>query len=76
MQMMLVLHGVAGGWDEFVIVVLAFAVLWIAVKLAGRKPAGEDADVTEDELAVDVESTEEHKRPPAPPAATLTKSGP
>jgi hypothetical protein len=49
--MVLVLHGVAGGWDELLIALVAFAVLWIAVKLAGRKPAGEDVDGTEDAAA-------------------------
>ena len=42
------LHGVAGGWDELAIAVAALAVLWVAVKLAGRKSAGdEDEDVDE-----------------------------
>jgi flagellar biosynthesis/type III secretory pathway M-ring protein FliF/YscJ len=40
--MVVLLHGAAGGWDELAIAVAAFAVLWIAVKLAGRKPAAED----------------------------------
>jgi hypothetical protein len=34
--MSLVLHGVAGGWDELIIAVTAFGVLFLAVKLAGR----------------------------------------
>ncbi len=34
--MSLVLHGVAGGWDELIIAVMAFGVLFLAVKLAGR----------------------------------------
>ena len=37
--MILLVHGEASGWDELLIAVVAFAVLWIAVKLAGRKPA-------------------------------------
>lgn len=40
--MVVVLHGVAGGWDELAIAVAAFVVLWVAVKIAGRKPAAED----------------------------------
>jgi hypothetical protein len=40
--MVVVLHGVAGGWDEVAIAVAAFVVLWIAVKLAGRKPANDE----------------------------------
>ena len=39
---MLILHGVAGGFDELLIAVAAVAVLWIALKLAGRKPASDD----------------------------------
>jgi len=38
---MMILHGVAGGLDEVLIAVAALGVLWLAVKLAGRKPAGE-----------------------------------
>ena len=47
------LHGEAGGWDEVAIAVAAFAVLWLAVKLAGRKSAaqGEDEDVQASEAA-------------------------
>jgi hypothetical protein len=41
------LHGVAGGWDELAIAVAALAVLWVAVKLAGRKSAN-DEDEDED----------------------------
>jgi hypothetical protein len=45
--MLLLLHGEAGGWDELLIAVVAFAVMWLAVKLAGRKPAEEESDETE-----------------------------
>lgn len=44
----LVLHGESGSWDEIVIAVLALAVLWIAVKLAGRKAASDDDDDHDD----------------------------
>ncbi len=52
---MLILHGDAGALDELIIVVVGFAVLWVAVKLAGRKqaPGGEaeaGADPFEDEV--------------------------
>jgi hypothetical protein len=47
--MLLLLHGDAGSWDEIAIAVAAFVVLWVAVKLAGRK--GSD-DEDEDELEV------------------------
>jgi hypothetical protein len=39
---MFLLHGEAGGWDELVIALVAFGVLWLAVRLAGRKPAAEE----------------------------------
>ena len=42
--MFVLLHGAAGGWDELAIAVAAFAVLWVAVKLAGRKTASDDDD--------------------------------
>ena len=38
----LAFHGVAGGLDELVIAVVAIGVLWLAVKLAGKKPASEE----------------------------------
>lgn len=60
--MILLLHGEAGGWDELLIAVVAFAVLWIAVKLAGRKPAAEDAE--------EADKDGEHQDP-VPPRATL-----
>jgi hypothetical protein len=41
--MVLAMHGVAGGWDELIIAGVALLVLWVAVKLAGRKTVG-DAD--------------------------------
>jgi hypothetical protein len=47
--MFFLLHGAAGGWDELIIAVVAFVVLWIAVKLAGRKPADDQSTETEDE---------------------------
>ncbi len=42
--MVVVLHGSVGGWDEVAIAVAAFVVLWIAVKVAGRKPADDEED--------------------------------
>jgi hypothetical protein len=44
---MYLLHGEAGGLDELIIALVAFGVLWLAVKLAGRKPVDEDADAEE-----------------------------
>ena len=60
--MILLLHGQAGGWDELLIAVVAFGVLWIAVKLAGRKPAAEDHNE---------EIGGEHQDPVPPPAQKL-----
>jgi hypothetical protein len=57
--MVVLLHGVAGGWDELAIAVVALVVLWVAVKLAGRKPATE---AEEDEFATAVDK-EERKDP-------------
>jgi hypothetical protein len=59
----LLLHGETGGWDELLIAIVAFGVLWIAVKLAGRKPA------TEDEALV--ENDGEHQDPVPPSAPKL-----
>jgi hypothetical protein len=60
--MLLLLHGAAGGWDEIAIAVAAFVVLWIAVKLAGRKPANDD-DEDEDLAAEDVHVAAEPEEP-------------
>jgi hypothetical protein len=57
--MVLLLHGEAGGLDELIIAVVAIGVLWVAVKLAGRKPADEDDESAEEE---GVEATQ----PPTP----------
>jgi hypothetical protein len=65
------IHGVAGGWDELLIAVVAFAVLWIAVKLAGRKPA--DAD-EEDPVADEAPAKADAERnEPAPPPAAKSR---
>jgi hypothetical protein len=61
----LLLHGELGGWDELIIAGAAFVVLWVAVKLAGRKPAE-----AEEETAAEAEAEEESagtQRPPATP---------
>ena len=69
--MVVVLHGALGGWDEFAIAIAAFVVLWVAVKLAGRKPASDD---DEDELTTDdVPSTPQSPQSP-PPRPSPTKS--
>jgi hypothetical protein len=67
MRMTLLLHGEAGGWDELLIALVAFAVLWIAVKLAGRKPADDDEEA---DAAVDADDG--RTDPSKPPAAKLS----
>ena len=61
--MVMLLHGAAGGWDELAIAVVALGVMWIAVKLAGRKPAAEDDEDDEDE----------ELNTPVPPPVTPSK---
>jgi hypothetical protein len=63
--MVFLLHGAAGGLDELIIAVVAVGVLWLAVKLAGRKPA-DDEQEAEPESAVASEDQAE-ARPPAAP---------
>jgi hypothetical protein len=67
--MLLLLHGDAGVWDELAIAVAALAVLWIAVKLAGRKSAGDDDDEDEPQAASDQEEQ------PDPAHSSPTKLG-
>ena len=62
----LLLHGEAGGWDELLIALVAFGVLWIAIKLAGRKPVEDEPAETSEEAVAD---SDEHPAPP--PAAKL-----
>jgi hypothetical protein len=60
--MVVLLHGAAGGWDELAIAVAALVVLWVAVKLAGRKPASDDEDEVEpaaEDVAASLESEEQ-----------------
>jgi hypothetical protein len=69
--MLVLLHGVAGGWDELLIALVALGVLWFAVKLAGRKPADEpDDDAVVEEAAITADS-EERAGPAQPPATKL-----
>jgi hypothetical protein len=68
--MLLLLHGVAGGWDELAIAVAALAVLWVAVKLAGRKSGnGEDDEDVKDDQG-DLEAEPDTPAEPAPPSPT------
>jgi hypothetical protein len=66
----LLLHGEAGGWDELIIALVAFGVLWIAVKLAGRKPSDEGDDEA-DPAAAPEPTDGEHRDPVQPPAPKL-----
>ncbi len=50
---MIFLHGEGGFLDELLIAVAAFAVLWIAVRLAGRRAAPEDEAELVDDLVSD-----------------------
>jgi hypothetical protein len=61
--MVLLLNGAAGGWDELAILLVALGVLWVAVKLAGRKSADSGSDEDIDEVAA---ADEEHKRSAKP----------
>jgi hypothetical protein len=63
--MVVLLHGAVGGWDEAAIAVAAFVVLWVAVKLAGRKPARDDDDAEMDSETEATEPTAEDARDPA-----------
>ena len=47
------LHGDLGGWDELALAVVGFLVLWVTVKLAGRKPKSDG------EGSADVEPVED-----------------
>jgi hypothetical protein len=61
--MLLLFHGATGGLDELVIAVVAVGVLWLAVKLAGRKPSAEDDEQTEVETEPGVEDQHEPAAP-------------
>jgi hypothetical protein len=60
----LILHGLAGGWDELLVAVVAIGVLWLAIKLAGRKPSEEEEEVEEPATA-EVDQ-EQRDRAPTP----------
>lgn len=58
---MVVLHGAAGFLDELVIVAIAIVVMWLAVRISGRKAADQDGDPLEA-----VEPAEGDERPLGP----------
>ena len=66
--MVVLLHGAAGGLDELAIAAVAIVVLWVAIKLAGRKPASGDEEVHVDEEEASSQVTvpdEEEQQDPA-----------
>ena len=66
--MVVLLHGAAGGLDELAIAAVAIVVLWVAIKLAGRKPASDDEEVRVDEEEASSQVTvpdEEEQQDPA-----------
>jgi hypothetical protein len=75
--MILAIHGVAGGWDELAIAVVAFGVMWVAVKLAGRKAQDDDdeehdgEDAGPDGRALAAEPAHQEHEDPVPPATPL-----
>jgi hypothetical protein len=68
--MTVLLHGSAGGWDELVIALVAFGVLWVAVKLAGRKPATDEADQADSASLAEPKVVDGKHHDPVPPPAT------
>jgi hypothetical protein len=59
---LLLLHGELGGWDELIIAAAAFVVLWVAVKLAGRKPVVDEEESQADAPDAEVEQPAERAR--------------
>lgn len=74
MLLLLLLHGAAGGWDELAIAVAALAVLWVAVKLAGRKGVNDDED-DDGEFVSDETAAPETEERLDPERSSPTKSG-
>ena len=50
-MLLILFHGVTGGFDELIIAVAAIGILWLAIKFAGRKPADEESDAEADDVA-------------------------
>jgi hypothetical protein len=63
--MLILVHGAFGGLDELVIAIVAIGVLWLAVKLAGRKPAGDEDDEEDVEAAPNPDDQPAPAHPPA-----------
>lgn len=69
-MVLLVFHGQAGGWDELLIALVALAVLWVAVKIAGRKSVGDDDEPEIPEVDAD-SAPPEAASAPAPTAESV-----
>jgi hypothetical protein len=68
--MVVLLHGLAGGWDELAVAVVALGVMWVAVKLAGRRAASDEDEQPESEAA-DAQVDQEQADPVHPTPTTL-----
>jgi len=65
--MVVLLHGLAGGWDELAVAVVALGVMYVAVKLAGRKAANDPEEEPETEVAAaDISSEQADPVHPTP----------
>jgi hypothetical protein len=73
--MTLLVHGIAGGWDELIIAAVALVVLWVAVKLAGRGRHDEEEPDETVEPDAPVEDGEIHMDPVQPPPPPAVKRG-
>jgi len=69
--MLIVLHGLAGGWDELIIAVVAVGVLWVAVKLAGRKSVGDDDEDEGENEEAEAEQKDAERAAERPPATRI-----
>jgi hypothetical protein len=66
--MVVLLHGLAGGWDELAVAVVALGVMWVAVKLAGRRAASDEDEQAESDAAET--QVDQEQADPAHPAPT------
>ena len=69
--MLVLLHGAAGGWDELLIALVACGVLWVAVKLAGRKSAAGDDEEEAEAEGVSASAENEASEVAEPPATRI-----
>jgi hypothetical protein len=69
--MVLLLNGAVGYWDELAIALVAVAVLWIAVRLAGRNPPSDEDD---DEASQSDQKRDEDQPEQEPPQQSSKKT--